>query len=200
VGDDVVAIGNALALEGGLTVTRGIISGPPREGAELGTGLESVLQTDASINPGNSGGPLVDASGRVIGINEFVASGAENIGFAIPITAAQPVIDDLRAGRVPAFLGIASDTLTPELADQLDVDVESGAVVLNVTQGSPADDAGIREEDVIVEIGGDAINAAGDVPDAIRKHQPGDEIDVVIVRGGDRQTVKATLVERPDSG
>ena len=106
VGDDVVAIGNALALEGGLSVTRGIISGPPRPGTEIGTAIETVLQTDAAINPGNSGGPLVDANGCVIGVNTAVASGtgtqpAQNVGFAIPISYAKPVIDDIKAGRKP---------------------------------------------------------------------------------------------------
>ena len=199
VGDEVVAIGNALALEGGLTVTRGIISGPPREGTELGTGLESFLQTDASINPGNSGGPLVDAAGRVIGINTMVADQAENVGFAIPISNAMPVVEDLRAGRVPAFLGVATDTLTPELADEIGVDADSGAVILEVTAGSPADEAGLREEDVLVRIGDTTIESASDVPDAIREHQPGDEIEVEVIRGDQRETVTARLVERPNS-
>ncbi|MGH8984094.1 MAG: S1C family serine protease [Acidimicrobiia bacterium] len=201
VGDDVVAIGNALALEGGLSVTRGIISGPPREvvAEELGITLDAVLQTDAAINQGNSGGPLVDAQGRVIGINTAIAD-AENVGFAIPISHAVPIIEDLRAGRLPAFLGVATETLTPEFADDAGVDADAGAVVVNVTDGSPAADAGIETRDVIVEIGGDAIEEAGDVPEAIRRHRPGDEIEVVLLRGDERVTVRATLVERPDSG
>ena len=207
IGDDVVAIGNALALEGGLTVTRGIISGPPRSEVadELGIVLESVLQTDAAISSGNSGGPLVDARGRVIGINTAIAgsqpgSQAENVGFAIPISLATPIIDDLRAGRLPAFLGVQTETLTPEAADELGVDADAGAVVVDVTEGSPAEDAGIENGDVIVEIAGDTIRATGDVPEAIRRHSPGDEVEVVLVRGDERTTVRATLVERPDSG
>ena len=191
VGDEVIAIGNALALEGGLSVTQGIISGPPREiGTEIGTTLESVLQTDAAINRGNSGGPLVDAAGRVIGINTAIAdpSIAQNVGFAIPISHALPIIEDLRSGRVPAFLGVVTDT------------DEAGAVVVSVTAGSPADDAGIREDDVIVAIGGDEITEAGDVAEAIRRHRPGDEIEVVVLRDDERVTVRATLAERPDSG
>jgi serine protease Do len=206
IGDDVVAIGNALALEGGLTVTRGIISGPPRPevAEELGIVLESVIQTDASISSGNSGGPLVDAQGRVIGINTAIAgsgpgSQAENVGFAIPISLAAPIIDDLAAGRLPAFLGVATDTLTPELGDELGVDADGGAVVVNVTEDSPAEDAGIETQDVIVEIGGDPIGEAGDVPDAIRRHRPGDTVEVVLLRDSERVTVDATLVERPDS-
>jgi S1-C subfamily serine protease len=191
VGDEVIAIGNALALEGGLTVTQGIISGPPREiGTEIGTVLESVLQTDAAINRGNSGGPLVDAAGRVIGINTAIANPAfaQNVGFAIPISHALPIIDDLRSGRVPAFLGVVTDT------------DEDGAVVVSVTDGSPAADAGIQEGDVIVAIGGDEITEPGDVPEAIRRHRPGDEIEVVVLRDDERVTVRATLAERPDSG
>jgi S1-C subfamily serine protease len=202
VGDDVVAIGNALALEGGLTVTRGIISGPPREvvAEEIGIVLESVLQTDAAINRGNSGGPIVDARGRVIGINTAIAgNSAENVGFAIPISIALPIIEDLRAGRLPAFLGVATDSLTPALAEELDLEPGDGAVVVNVTEGSPADSAGLETNDVIVEIAGDPVKEAGDVPDAIRRHRPGDEIDVVFRRGDERMTVQATLVERPDS-
>jgi len=201
VGDDVVAIGNALALEGGLSVTRGIISGPPREvvAEELRITLDAVLQTDAAINQGNSGGPLVDAEGRVIGINTAIAGQAENVGFAIPISHALPIIEDLRAGRLPAFLGVATDVLTPALADELDVDTDAGAVVTNVTEGSPAEDAGIETRDVIVEIAGDAIEEPGDVPEAIRRHRPGEEIEVVALRGDERVTVRATLVARPDS-
>jgi len=191
VGDDVIAIGNALALEGGLTVTRGIISGPPREiPTEIGTILESVLQTDAAINRGNSGGPLVDAAGRVIGINTAIADPAfaQNVGFAIPISLAQPIIEDLKAGRKPAFLGVATDTAT------------DGAVVTDVTDGSPAEEAGIEEGDIIVEIGGTPIAGPSDVPAAIREHDPGDEVDVVLRRDGEELTVQASLVERPDSG
>jgi S1-C subfamily serine protease len=203
VGDDVVAIGNALALEGGLSVTRGIISGPPRPGSEIGTAIESVLQTDAAINPGNSGGPLVDAGGCVIGINTAVAAGsagqpAQNVGFAIPISLAQSVVNDIEAGRKPAFLGVGTTDLTPELKNQLDVNVDDGAVVESLTGGSPADDAGIQRGDVIVKIGDDDIKSGGAVATAVRKHRPGDKVSVVIVRGSDRRTVEATLEERSD--
>jgi S1-C subfamily serine protease len=205
VGDDVVAIGNALALEGGLSVTRGIISGPPRPGAEIGTAIESVLQTDAAINPGNSGGPLVDANGCVIGINTAVASGsstqpAQNVGFAIPISLAKTVVDDIEAGRKPAFLGVGTTDLTPELKSQLDVNADTGAVVDSITNGSPADDAGIQRGDVIVQIGDDQVKNGGGVATAVRKHHPGDKVSVVFVRGSDRKTVEVTLAERSDVG
>jgi len=205
VGDDVVAIGNALALEGGLSVTRGIISGPPRPGSEIGTAIESVLQTDAAINPGNSGGPLVDANGCVIGINTAVAAGtssqpAQNIGFAIPISHAKPVVDDIKAGRKPAFLGIGTTDLTPEIKSEVGANVDSGAVVQDVTPGSPADDAGIKRGDVIVQIGDDQIKDTGDVATAVRKHHPDEKVTVTYVRGSDRRTADVTLVERPDVG
>jgi S1-C subfamily serine protease len=203
VGDDVVAIGNALALEGGLSVTRGIISGPPRPGGEIGTAIESVLQTDAAINPGNSGGPLVDANGCVIGINTAIASGsptqpAQNVGFAIPMSLAKTVVDDIEAGRKPAFLGVGTSDLTPQLKSQLGVNVDNGAVIDSITSGSPADDAGIRRGDVIVQIGDEQIKSGGAVATAVRKHHPGDKVSIVIVRGSDRKTVQATLTERSD--
>jgi S1-C subfamily serine protease len=205
IGDDVVAIGNALALEGGLSVTRGIISGPPRPGAEIGTAIETVLQTDAAINPGNSGGPLVDANGCVIGINTAVASGsptqpAQNVGFAIPVSLAKTVVDDIEAGRKPAFLGVGTTDLTSALKSQLNVNVDAGAVVDSITSGSPADNAGIRRGDVIVQIGDDEVKNGGAVATAVRKHHPGDKVSVVFVRGSDRKTAEATLVQRSDVG
>ena len=204
VGDDVVAIGNALALEGGLSVTRGIISGPPRPGSEIGTALETVLQTDAAINPGNSGGPLVDANGCVIGINTAVASGtgeqpAQNVGFAIPISYAKPVVDDIKAGRKPAFLGVGTTDVTPELKSQLNVNVNDGAVVQDVTSGSPADNAGIQRGDVIVQIGDTPIKDGGSVATAVRQHRPDEKVTVTYVRGSDRKTAQVTLVARPDA-
>ena len=184
---------------------RGIISGPPRPGSEIGTALETVLQTDAAINPGNSGGPLVDANGCVIGINTAVAAGtgnqpAQNVGFAIPISYAKPVIEDIKAGRKPAFLGVGTTDLTPELKSQLDVNVDDGAVVEDVTPGSPADDAGLQRGDVIVQIGDTQIKDGGDVATAVREHQPDEKVTVAYVRGSDRKTADVTLVARPDAG
>jgi S1-C subfamily serine protease len=199
VGDEVVAIGNALALEGGLSVTRGIISGTNRTvDTDAGTTLVGMLQTDAAINFGNSGGPLIDAQGRVIGVNTAIDASAQNIGFAIPISRAEPVIVDLRAGRKPAFLGVSTQNVTPALARELDLAVEEGAYVTQVTRDTPADRAGIREGDVIVQIGDDAIDASADVLTAVRSHRPGDEVEVVIDRNCERITVKTTLTERPD--
>jgi S1-C subfamily serine protease len=200
VGDDVVAIGNALALEGGLSVTRGIISGTDRNvNPDGGAALVGLLQTDAAINPGNSGGPLLDAQGRVIGVNTAIAGGAQNVGFAIPISLAKPTIDDLRAGRKPAFLGVSTQTVTPAAATELKLSVNEGAYVVQVTSGTPAADAGIKEGDVIVQIGDATIKNTADVHAAVRSYRPGDSVKVIVDRKGDRDTFDATLVERPDS-
>ncbi len=179
VGDEVVAIGNALALEGGLSVTRGIISGTDRTvDTDAGSSLVGMLQTDAAINPGNSGGPLLNAQGQVIGINTAIANpaSAQNVGFAIPISKAKPIIEDLRLGRAAAFLGVSTQNVTPALARELDLEVQSGAYVAKVTADTPAKDAGIQEGDVIVEIGGKAIEDSADVQTAVREHRPGDKV------------------------
>jgi S1-C subfamily serine protease len=199
VGDEVVAIGNALALEGGLSVTRGIISGTNRTvNTNEGSTLVGMLQTDAAINFGNSGGPLIDAEGRVIGVNTAIDADAQNVGFAIPISRAKPAIDDLRAGRKPAFLGVSTQNVTPALSRELGLDVDSGAYVTQVTQGTPADRIGIREGDVIVQIGDDVIETSADVLTAVRSHRPGDDVQVIVDRDGERVTLTATLQQRPD--
>jgi S1-C subfamily serine protease len=202
IGDAVVAIGNALALEGGLSVTNGIISGLHRRVPEQnGAVLVDMLQTDAAINPGNSGGPLLDAQARVIGINTAIANPgvAQNIGFAIPISRAVPVFDDLRNGRKPAFLGVSTTDISPQIASQLGLTVTQGALVTQVTSGTPAAAAGIRRNDVIVQIGTATIATSADVQTVVRAQQPGTTVTVVVVRGGQRQSLRAKLVARPDS-
>jgi S1-C subfamily serine protease len=200
VGDEVVAIGNALALEGGLSVTRGIISGTDRTvDTDVGSSLDGMLQTDAAINPGNSGGPLLNAQGQVIGINTAIANpaSAQNVGFAIPISKAKPVIDDLRLGRSAAFLGVSTQNVTPAVARELDLKVQQGAYVVKVTADAPAKDAGVEEGDVIVEIAGKPIQDSADVQTAVREHRPGDKVTVVVDRKGEKKSLDATLTERP---
>jgi putative serine protease PepD len=182
-GDEVVAIGNALALEGGLSITRGIISGLHRTvDTDTGSSLVGLLQTDAAINPGNSGGPLVDADGRVIGINTAIANpaSAQDVGFAIPISNAQPVIEDLRLGRAAAFLGVATQTVTPAIARQQNLGVSAGALVQRVTAGSAAASAGLKEGDVITAIAGKPVAQSSDVQAIVRGHRPGETIDNVV--------------------
>lgn len=200
VGDDVVAIGNALALEGGPTVTRGIVSAKDRTiTAENGVSLEHLIQTDTAINPGNSGGPLVNSAGEVVGINTAVAGDAQNIGFSIAINEAKPIIEELRQGTAKSrpFLGVQMYDVDPSVAEQLDLTVEEGALVAAVTEGSGAEVGGIRRLDVIVEIDGQKIAEAEDVTSVVRTKKPGDEIAVTVVRDGERQTFTVRLGERP---
>lgn len=204
VGDDVLAIGNALALEGGPSVTRGIVSAKDRTiVAGNGIRLENVIQTDTAINRGNSGGPLVNADGEVVGINTAVAGDAQNVGFSIAITQARPIIEELRSGttRTRPFLGVQMFNVTPAVAEELQLEVDEGALVAEITEGSGAEVAGMRAGDVIVDIDGEKISDAGDVSDAVRKHKPGDEIKVTVARGGERETLTVRLGERPvDAG
>lgn len=200
VGDDVIAIGNALALDGGPTVTKGIISALHRQIAEqANVAIDDLIQTDAAINRGNSGGPLVNSAGEVVGINTAIAdpSVAQNIGFAISISHAEPVIDQLRQGKEvkQAFLGVHVVTDTPAIANELDLKVQTGAVVRSVQSGTPADDAGIRESDVIVKIDGKVVKTAEDVQATVRSKRPKDTIEIELNRDGKTVTVKATLSE-----
>jgi putative serine protease PepD len=198
VGDDVVAIGNALALRGGPTVTRGIVSALGRSLEEEGGTLSGLIQTDASISSGNSGGPLVNAAGQVIGINTAVASSgggtaAENIGFAIAIDQAMPVVERLR-NHTPAaaagYLGVR--TTDPD-------DGSRGATVVSVEAGSPAAAAGIQDGDLITAVAGKGIDGASSLGSAIRAHRPGDTVELTVVRNGQVRTVRATLAGQRDS-
>ena len=202
VGDDVVAIGNALALSGGLSVTRGIISGLHREvPTNTGAMLEDLLQTDAAINPGNSGGPLVDAQGRVIGINTAIAnpSTAQNVGFAIPISNAQAIIDQLRNGRQPAFLGVESENVDVAKAAGRSVALDAGAYLTRVVPGSPADVAGLRVGDVVVRIDDKPVDSSAQLGSVVRRYRPGDTVSVVVDRDGTEVSLGARLSEGPTS-
>jgi S1-C subfamily serine protease len=203
-GERVVALGYALALEGGPTVTAGIISSLARTvrvqdpAAGVVRTLEGVLQTDAAINPGNSGGPLVDMAGNVVGINTAGAQTAENIGFAIAIDAVRPIIDRaLERPQAPLpYLGVVTTTVDPGLAFQLGLPVDRGALVQAVT--GPAEAAGIRVGDVIVSLGQEPVESSEELGRAILARQPGDRVDVGVVRpDGTRATLRVTLGVRP---
>jgi serine protease Do len=204
VGDDVVAVGNALNLGATPTVTTGIVSALNRSITEPnGVNLENLVQTDAAINPGNSGGPLVNAAGQVIGVNTAVAGGAENIGFALSIDSVKPLIEILRSGggdvRGGAFLGVRTADLAnvnPAVLERLGIDRSDGAFVVDVDPGTAAASAGLEAGDVIVAIDGEGIEGSGEVGAAIVARQPGDEIDITYVRGGDERTTTATLGSR----
>jgi serine protease Do len=200
VGDDVVAIGNALALPGGPTVTQGIVSALDRTIDSEEGRLEHLIQTDAAINPGNSGGPLANAAGEVIGMNTAVAGQAQNIGFAIAIDTVRPIAEGLKTGKgvvrgVP-FLGVGTVTVTDTVRQRLGLSASKGAAVTEVTPGSAADNAGLRVGDVITELGSDDIATSDDLGAAVRRHRPGEKVDVTYQRGTDRRTTTVTLGSR----
>jgi serine protease Do len=158
------------------------------------------MQTDAAINPGNSGGPLVDMQGRVVGINTAGNDGAENIGFAIPIDRAKPVIDESidEPLAAAAYLGVSTRDNDPDVAFELDLPVEDGVVVLGTTGDGPAEAAGITEGDVILAIDGREIDSSITLQEVLADLQPGDVVDVEVVHpDGERETVQVTLGTRP---
>jgi putative serine protease PepD len=204
VGDAVVAIGNSLGIAGSPTVTTGIVSGLGRTVHVAGTEtLVDAIQTDAAINPGNSGGPLVDVEGRVIGINTAIAdpSSSNNVGFAISISSAKPVVDELRAGRTPriAFMGVKTQTVTPSLVQEAHLSAKTGAYVAQITPGEGAARAKMRVGDVIIVVDGHRVTTNDDVLSIVRRHQPGDKLSVTIQRGNAKKTLTVTLGDLPNT-
>lgn len=199
VGDTVIAVGHALALPGGPTVTEGIVSALERSIREPnGAVLENLIQTDAAINPGNSGGALLDDQGRVVGINTAVAGQAQNIGFAIAITPARAIVNQLIAsGKVTrAFLGVNMLDVTPEIASRQDLTVKEGALIVQVVRNTPAEQAGLEPGDVIVLLEGKKVTSADDVKRALDSKKPGDRVELEIVRRDERIKVAVVLRER----
>ena len=203
VGALAIAIGNPLGLEN--TVTAGIVSAVHRAipGAAQGgaPALVDLIQTDAAISPGNSGGALVDADGRVIGINVAYlppAVRAVSIGFAIPSPTVIDVVGQLlEDGQAEhAFLGVEPAELTPQIAQQFEVDVERGVIVLGVVENSAAESAGLRRGDVIVSVDGEGLETVEDLLATLRRRSPGEEVDLRILRDGEEQTLRATLRDR----
>jgi S1-C subfamily serine protease len=206
VGDQVVAIGNALALPGGPTVTTGIVSALDRT---IGSGrnrLEHLIQTDAAINPGNSGGPLVNANAEVIGINTAVIQSngqadAQNIGFAIATDTIRPMLGELRQlggrARVPAYLGVSTITLNDATRDRVGGIPGTGAYVTSVSPGTPAEAAGLRAGDVITNVGGQRIASSDELGTAIRRSKPGDSVEIRWQRAGAERTATVALGQTP---
>jgi serine protease Do len=206
VGDDVVAIGNALNLGGAPSVTRGIISATNRSLSTPTESLDHLIQTDAAINHGNSGGPLINAKGEVVGINTAIFENAQSIGFSIAIDSVKSLIKDLKNGKGlvspdEAFLGVqtvdvdAAD-LDQAVKDQFGVTAADGAFITQVSPNTAAEDAGLQEGDVIVEIEGENVATAQDVADAIESREPGDRVDVTVERAGRRRSFVVTLRKR----
>jgi serine protease Do len=199
VGDYVLAIGNPLGM--GQTVTMGIVSAKNRViGEKLGDvdpRYEDFIQTDAAINQGNSGGPLFNFKGEVVGINSAIINPgvAMNVGFAIPINLARQIGEQIRSsGKVArGFLGVGGEDFTPERASELHVPYAPGALVNVVGRGSPAEAAGLRSNDVIVELGGRAIDSYRRLPLAVALLRPGEKAKVVFSRQGRRQETVVTL-------
>ena len=198
--DPVVAVGNALALEGGPTWTAGVVSNLGRSIEEdTGVVLNDLIQTDAAINSGNSGGPLVNMAGQVVGINTAIASSAENIGFAISTDTIIPVVQSLiTEGKVVRpWLGVQMMTVTSTVKYYYNLSVDKGALITRVTSGSPADKAGLRAGDVVASMDGKDISTAEDLRLAIGYHQIGDEVEIVYYRGSEERVANATLEETP---
>ncbi len=221
VGDPTVAIGNPFGLD--RTLTTGVVSALQREiQAPDGYAIKNVIQTDAAINPGNSGGPLIDATGRVIGINSQIATGGSGssggnvgIGFAVPINTAKELIPQLRStGRVTrGYLGITGTTIDASL-ESLNLAAKSGVLVQTVQSGSPAAKAGIKGGETTAQIAGNVIKLGGDVivkadgkdvasmdqlVEIINAGKPGDTISLEIKRDGKDKTVDVKLAQRPNA-
>lgn len=199
VGEWVMAIGNPFGLE--FSVTAGIVSA---KGRFIGQGnYDDFLQTDAPINPGNSGGPLLDLQGRVVGINTSIFSrsgGNIGIGFAIPINLAKELIPQLReTGRVTrGWIGVMIQRVTPDIAESLGLKSAQGALVADVVKGGPAEQAGIKVGDVIVEFDGDEVKESTELPALVAREKIGDDVPVVVMRDGSEETVTIQIAEMKD--
>ncbi len=213
VGDTVVAIGNALG-QFQNTVTSGIISGYGRSvqasssAGDSAENLDDLFQTDAAINEGNSGGPLVDINGQVIGLNTAVAGGAQNIGFAIPMNNITGLIKQvLETGKLARpYLGVRYVLLTDDYAYQFNLNVKRGAYIAptqdgspSIVPGSPADKAGLQEKDTITKVDGVAIDEQHSLLSLLGRHQPGDRVNLTVVRGDKTMTIQATLGTAPSN-
>jgi putative serine protease PepD len=205
VGDDVVAIGNALALGDDPSVTKGIVSAKNRSISEGEISLTHLIQTDAAINPGNSGGPLVNAAGEVVGINTAIIEGAQSVGFSISIDQVKTLLPKLEAGEGDidpdgAVLGVSTITVDAQLSDalrtQYGVTAKAGALISQMDGDSAAADSGLQVGDVIVEFDGSAVANNEQVTSAVKAHKKGDKVSITVERKGNRRTFEVTLGPR----
>lgn len=200
VGQRVYAIGNPFGLAGGPTVTSGVISATNRT-IESQRGLvENLVQTDAAINPGNSGGPLIDLEGKVVAINTAIIPYAQGIGFAIPINSAKKCTSEMiREGiSVRPWLGIVGLSLTEEVSRYYDLPLEQGVLITKVTDGSPAQRAGIIMGDTILRIDNTEIESIEDLLRQIHQKKVGEKVNVAVFRRGFEQFFKVTLSSAPE--
>jgi len=196
IGETVVAIGSPLWIEGGPTVTVGVVSalGRSMEQPDLPL-LHDLIQTDAAINAGNSGGPLLDLAGRVIGINTAVIASAHGIGFAISMNTAKPILKELIAkGRiVRPSLGLVAVSLTPQIAYANELPLERGALVVRVEEGGPAEVAGVKPGDVITSIAGGTVKDLHHFHELLFRRKAGEPVDVTLWRDGQTLTLRPVL-------
>jgi len=201
VGDLVLAVGNPFGI--GQTVTMGIVSATGR--AHMGLDYEDFIQTDAAINPGNSGGALVDADGRLIGINTAILSrsgGNQGIGFAIPTNLARDVMENLvKDGKVTrGYLGVMIQDITPALAKEFKLKDSKGALVGDVVPNGPAQRAGLKSGDIVVEFNGKAVEDARHLKLAVARLKPGAKASTRVLRDGSSKSLEVTVREMPGSG
>jgi serine protease DegQ len=199
VGDVVLAIGNPFGV--GQTVTMGIVSGLERTHLGINT-FENFIQTDAAINPGNSGGALVDSAGNLIGVNTAIFSrsgGSMGIGFAIPVNLARQVMQQIiQSGSVTrGWIGVEVDDLSPEMADSYKLTDAKGVLIAGVVRGGPADRAGVRPGDVLVEVNGKAVPNPSAMLNVVAAVQPGTQATLKLLRNGDSVALKLTVGKRP---
>lgn len=200
IGETVIAIGSPLWIEGGPTVTVGVISGKRRSMEEADEPdqpmLHDLLQTDAAINPGNSGGPLLNLNGEVVGINTAIMPSAHGIGFAIPINNAKPVMQALLAHGeiVRPSMGVTAVSVTPQLAFTNDLKVERGALVVRVEKDGPAAAVGIQPDDIIVAVGAQVVEDLHHFHDLLFRRKPGETVQVTVWRNGETITMSPVLV------
>lgn len=196
VGDWVVAIGNPFGLS--WTVTAGIISA---KGRELGEGpYDNFMQTDASINPGNSGGPLVNLDGEVIGINTAIIPSGQGLGFAIPVNMLKDLLPKLKKGEVKrGWLGVVLQEMDDKLAKTFGLDKPEGALVSDVIKGDPADKAGLKAGDIIIEINGKKLENHKELINIIGSKSPGDTVVLKVMRDGKKIDIKVKLGERKET-
>jgi serine protease Do len=207
IGQTVVAIGNALGQYQN-SVTSGIVSGTGRpviassDGTAMGQAesLTDLIQTDAAINSGNSGGPLLNLNGQVIGINTAIAADAQSIGFAIPISATKGLLSHvIKTGKVErAYLGVQYVSITPAVKEEFNLSTDKGDYITSergnsVQPGGPADKAGIKDGDIITAVNGDKVGEVASVATLISEYEPGQKVDLTIVRDGKELNVTATL-------
>jgi len=199
VGQIVLAIGNSLGLQGGPTVSMGVVSalGRPLPGADFI--FEGLIQTDTAINPGNSGGPLADISGKVIGLNTAMIPFAQGVGFAIPSNTVKWVSNQiLEQGRVVRpWLGISGANLNQAIARRYDIPVDSGVLVVEIDPRGPAYEAGLRAGDVLIQLGSQQVKEMKDVISALSKLHIRENVDVGYIKLGARRTTSIKLIESP---